>query len=101
VALADLFQDQLDKARDNFNKITTKGYSMWMPRNFRGTKRLHRLPLRRSGRIVIATASRYYHPQHLGAAVAAGKHVVSRKSRWRGCARSMKVMEIGKRAKGS
>src|SRR5437879_10625510 len=29
VALADLFQDQLDKARDNFNKIQQpKGYSM-------------------------------------------------------------------------
>ena len=49
VALADLFQDQLDKARENFNKCNKrKATRRWTPHNFSWDQTLSsRLPLQR------------------------------------------------------
>src|SRR5712691_11522771 len=77
VALADLFQDQLDKARESFNKMQqAKGYpALDGAQLFVGPDAFHHLAaLKELDAIVIATPP-YYHPRHLEAAVAAGKHV--------------------------
>jgi len=102
MALADLFQDQLDKARDNFNKIQQpKGYSMLdASQLFRGTKRLPAdCRFEGSGR------HRHRHAAVLSpAAFGRGRRrrqtVYLEKPVAVDVRGAMKVMEIGKRAEG-
>jgi len=102
VALADLFQDQLDKARETFNKMQqAKGYSaLDESQLFVGPNAFQKiLASKELDAIVIATPP-YYHPHHLEAAVAAGKHVYLEKPVAVDVPGALKVIEIGKRAQG-
>src|SRR6266850_2901810 len=102
VALADLFQDQLDKARETFNKAQqAKGYpALDESQLFVGPDAFHQIAaLKELDAIVIATPP-YYHPRHLEAAVAAGKHVYLEKPVAVDVPGAKKVIEIGKRADG-
>src|SRR6266850_34658 len=102
VALADLFQDQLDKARESFNKMQqAKGYpALDGAQLFVGPDAFHHIAaLKELDAIVIATPP-YYHPRHLEAAVAAGKHVYLEKPVAVDVPGAKKVIEIGKRADG-
>ena len=102
VALGDLFQDQLDKARDNFNKIQPpKGYpDLDASQLFVGPHAFQQIAASKEVDAIVIATPPYYHPQHLEAAVAAGKHVYLEKPVAVDVPGAMKVMDIGKRAQG-
>lgn len=102
VALADLFQDQLDKARARFDTLqTAKGYSgVDASQLFVGSKSYQQiLASKEVDAIVIATPP-YFHPAQLEACVSAGKHVYCEKPVAVDVPGALKVIEIGKRAEG-
>ena len=102
VALGDLFQDQLDKARDNFNKIQQdKGYpSLDASQLFVGPNAFHEIAASKEVDAIVIATPPYYHPRHLEAAIAAGKHVYLEKPVAVDVPGALKVIEIGKRAQG-
>src|SRR5207249_4743513 len=102
VALGDLFQDQLDKARDNFNKIQqAKNYPVLdASQLFVGPNAFHQIAASKEVDAIVIATPPYYHPQHLEAAVAAGKHVYLEKPVAVDVPGALKVIEIGKRAQG-
>ncbi len=102
VALADLFQDQLEKARDNFNKLQQdKGYAaLDTSQLFVGPNAFQQIAASKEVDAIVIATPPFYHPQHLEAAVAAGKHVYLEKPVAVDVPGAKKVMEIGKRAGG-
>lgn len=102
VALADMFEDSLVKAKDRFDKLATeKGYAGIDPAQlFRGPKAYQQLLAAKEVDAVVIASPPYFHPEHLEAAVAAGKHVYLEKPVGvdvRGCKR---VMKAGEKANG-
>src|SRR6202521_606417 len=77
VALADLFQDQLDNARAHFDQIQqTKGYSpIDASQLFVGPNAYEKIASSKELDAVVVATPPYYHPRHLEAVVAAGRHV--------------------------
>src|SRR2546427_7838498 len=77
VALADLFQDQLDAARANFDKLQqAKGYgTLGASQLFVGPNAYHEIAASKEVDAIVIATPPYFHPQHLEAVVAAGKHV--------------------------
>jgi predicted dehydrogenase len=102
VALADLFQDQLDAARANFDKMQhAKGFSaIDASQLFVGPNAYHEIAASKEVDAIVIATPPYFHPQHLEAAVAAGKHVYLEKPVAVDVPGAKKVMEIGKRAEG-
>ena len=102
VALGDLFQDQLDKARDAFNRIQqAKDYPVLDGSQlFVGPDAYHKMAASKEVDAIGIATPPYYHPQHLEAVVAAGKHVYLEKPVAVDVPGAMKVIEIGKRAEG-
>src|ERR1700686_5912175 len=102
VALADLFQDQLDKARENFNKIQQeKGYAaLDASQLFVGPNAWQQMAGSKEVDAVVIATPPYFHPQHLEAVVAARKHVYCEKPVAVDVPGALKVIEIGKRAEG-
>ncbi len=77
VALADLFQDQLDAARAHFDQIQqAKGYAaLDASQFFLGAKAYEQIAASKEVDAIVVATPPYFHPQHLEAVVAAGKHV--------------------------
>src|SRR6266576_6047827 len=77
VALADLFQDQLDKARENFNKMQqAKGYAaLDAAQLFVGPNAFQQIAASKEVDAIVIATPPYYHRWHLEPVVAAGKHV--------------------------
>ena len=102
VALADLFQDQLDKARENFNKIQqAKGYAVLDESQlFVGPSAFLQMAASKEVDAIVIATPPYYHPQHLEAALAARKHVYLEKPVAVDVPGAKKVIEAGKRAEG-
>ena len=102
VALADLFQDQLDKARETFNKMQqAKGYSaLDESQLFVGPNAFQKIVASKELDAIVIATPPYYHPHHLEAAVAAGKHIYLEKPVAVDVPGALKVIEIGKRAQG-
>ncbi len=102
VALADLFQDQLDKAKIHFDKLAeSKGFAgVDSSLMFVGPKAYEQIVASREVDAVVITSPPYFHPQHLEAAVAAGKHVYCEKPVAVDVPGAKHVLEIGKRAQG-
>jgi myo-inositol 2-dehydrogenase/D-chiro-inositol 1-dehydrogenase len=77
VALADLFQDQLDAARTHLDQLgQAKGYAaLDSSQLFVGPKAYEQLAVSKDVDAIVIATPPYYHPQHLEAVVAAGKHV--------------------------
>jgi myo-inositol 2-dehydrogenase / D-chiro-inositol 1-dehydrogenase len=102
VALADLFQDQLETARDNFNKIQqAKGYpALDASQLFVGPNAFQQIAASKEVDAIVIATPPYFHPQHVEAAVAAGKHAYLEKPVAVDVPGAMKVMEIGKLAEG-
>src|SRR3989441_11307640 len=102
VALSDLFLDQLDKARETFNKMQqAKGYSaLDESQLFVGPNAFQKIVASKELDAIVIATPPYYHPHHLEAAVAAGKHVYLEKPVAVGVPGALKGIEIGKRAQG-
>ena len=102
VALADLFSDQLEKAKDYFDKLAeSKGYAGIDPKLlFRGPTAYQELSASdRIDAIHIATPG-FFHVAHLEAAVTAGKHVYCEKPIGVDVVQSKHALEIGGLAEG-
>ena len=102
VALADIFQDRLDTARDVFDNMQRpKGFPALDPKQlFLGPRAFQEMANSRElDAIVIATPA-YYHPGHLEAVVAAGKHVYLEKPIAIDVPGVKKVQAIANRAEG-
>src|SRR5256885_5466277 len=102
VALADLFQDQLDKAHTHFDQMQQgKGYSQIdASQLFLGPDAYHKIAASKEIDAIVVATPPYYHPQHLEAVVAAGKHVYLEKPVAVDVPGAKKVMDIGKRVEG-
>src|SRR5260370_2457181 len=74
VALGDLFQDQLDKARETFNKMQQdKSYAaLDASQLFVGPNAFQQIAASKEVDAMVIATPPYFHPQHLEAAVAAG-----------------------------
>src|SRR3989454_239171 len=102
VALADLFPDQLETARKHFDEIQqAKSFPALDPKQlFVGPDAYHRILASKEIDAVVIATPPYFHPMHLEAAVAAGKHVYLEKPVAIDVPGALKVIDIGKRAEG-
>ncbi|MBO0862658.1 MAG: Gfo/Idh/MocA family oxidoreductase [Chloracidobacterium sp.] len=101
-ALADLFEDHVLSTRAHFDKLSEeKGRAKISDSNlFKGSKAYEKLLQSKDVDLVLITSPPYFHPEHLEAAVNAGKHVYCEKpvaTDVQGCQR---VMATGKKAQG-
>jgi len=102
VALGDLFQDQLDKAKAHFDKFQkAKGIApIEKSLMFRGPNAYKEIANSKDVDVIIITTPPYFHPQHLAEVVTAGKHVYCEKPVAvdpQGC---ISVLDSGRRAQG-
>ncbi len=81
IAMADIFDSQLQMAEGKFNKLNAeKGFPSIAKSNiYQGSKAYLRLLENKSVDAVLISAPAYTHPEFLSAAVAAGKHVYCEK----------------------
>jgi myo-inositol 2-dehydrogenase / D-chiro-inositol 1-dehydrogenase len=100
VALADLFRDQLDAAHAHFDKMQqAKGYSaIDASQLFVGADAYQQIAASMEVDAIVVATPPYYHPRHLEAVVAAGKHVYLEKPVAVDVPGALRVIEIGKRA---
>jgi len=101
-ALADLFPDQLENARKHFDELQ-------QPKNipaldakqlFVGPDAYQKILASKEIDAIVVATPPYFHPFHLEAAVAAGKHVYLEKPVAIDVPGALKVIEIGKRTSG-
>lgn len=102
VALADLFPDKLEKAKAHFDSFQQKkGYApIERSLMFRGPRAYEEIASSKDVDVILITTPPYFHPPHLAAAVAAGKHVYCEKPLAvdpQGCTW---VLDSGRRAEG-
>jgi len=102
VALADLFQDQLDAAHAQFDQMQqAKGYAALDARQlFVGPRAYEQIAASQEVDAIVIATPPYFHPQHLDTVVAAGKHVYLEKPVAVDVPGAKRVIEIGKRAQG-
>jgi len=102
VALADMFQDQLDNAKKHFDEMQqAKDYAaIDASQVFVGSNAFKQMAASKEVDAVVIATPPYYHPQHLEAVVASGKHVYLEKPVAVDVPGALKVIEIGKRAEG-
>ena len=102
VALGDLFRDQLDAAHTHFDEMQkAKGYAaIDAAQLFVGPNAYKEIAASKEVDAIVIATPPYYHPRHLEAVVAAGKHVYLEKPVAVDVPGALKVIEIGKRAEG-
>jgi len=102
VALADLFQDQLDAARARFDQLQqAKGYpALDSAQLFRGPKAYEQIAVSKEVDAVVVATPPFFHPLHLETMIAAGKHVYLEKPVAVDVPGALKVIASGKRAQG-
>jgi predicted dehydrogenase len=101
-ALADLFEDRLTKAKAHFDELAAKqGHAgVGATQMFQGPHAVDQiLASHEVDALVIATPP-YFHPQHLAAAVEAGKHVYCEKPVGVDVPGALRAIESGKKAEG-
>ena len=91
VALGDLFQDQLDRAGQHFGNPALV---------FRGPHAFEEMAASAGVDAIVIATPPYFHPQHLRAAVEAGKHVYCEKPVAVDVPGTRHVLESGRRAEG-
>jgi predicted dehydrogenase len=101
-ALADMFEDRVLSTRANFDKLSeAKGRAKISDSNlFKGPRAYEKLLQSKDVDLVLITSPPYFHPEHLEAAVNAGKHAYCEKpvgTDVHGCQR---VIAAGKKAQG-
>lgn len=101
VALADLFPDQLENGRHHFDALAAKhGYSgIDLARIFRGPRAYQALANSPEVDAVQISTPCIFHPEHLEAAVDAGKHVYCEKPVAVDVTGCKRVLRIGKRCR--
>lgn len=102
VALADLFPDKLQPAKERIDQAgAKKGYSSIEPKMmFHGYKAFEEVASSPDVDAVQISTPPWFHVQHLDAAVRGGKHVYCEKPIGVDVAQSKQALEIGKRAQG-
>src|SRR5437879_291980 len=102
VALADLFQDQLDAARSHFDQLQqAKGFpALDSSQLFRGPKAHEQIAASKDVDAIVIATPPYFHPRHLEATVVGGKHVYLEKPVAVDVPGALRVIDIGKRAQG-
>ena len=99
-ALADMFQDRLDKAREIVDKLSAAKSQPGVQKTFIGPNAYREiLDSKDIDAVVIATPP-FFHVEHLAAAVDAGKHVYCEKPVAIDVPGAKRVLEIGKKAEG-
>ena len=101
-ALHDIFEDKVRAAQASFDqKCEAKGYGRIPESNiFKGHRGFEKLVASKDVDIVLVTSPPYFHPEHLEASVAAGKHVYLEKPVATDVAGCMRVLKTGKQADG-
>lgn len=100
VALADLFQDRLDSAKQQVNALSAaKGHS-GVDQTFVGHKAYQQIVESNEVDAVVIATPPYFHVEHLAAAVAAVKHVYCEKPVAVDVAGAKRVLELGQQAEG-
>jgi myo-inositol 2-dehydrogenase/D-chiro-inositol 1-dehydrogenase len=101
-ALMDLFDDRLESTRADFDKIAEeKSYAKIPSSNiFKGWRSYENLVQSKDVDLVLITSPPYFHPDHLEAAVAAGKHVYLEKPVATDVSGCLRVIKAGNQAKG-
>jgi myo-inositol 2-dehydrogenase/D-chiro-inositol 1-dehydrogenase len=102
VALADMFDDQLQAAKKRLDKqAEPKGRpEIDAALMFRGPKAFQQICASKEVDAVVIATPPYYHPEHFEAAVAAGKHVYLEKPVAVDVRGAKRVMRAGKKAEG-
>ncbi len=102
VALADVFQDQLDTAKGVFDGIASSlGYGgVEKGSLFRGSEAYQELAASSSIDSIQISTPCFFHVEHMAAAVAAGKHVYCEKPVGVDVVQAKRALEVGKRAEG-
>ncbi len=101
-ALADLFSDQLEAAKKKFNDaLKAKGFAtIDAAQIFKGPDSVHAIAASKEVDAILIATPPYFHPQHLEAVVAAGKHVYCEKPIAIDVPGAKRAMEAGKKAEG-
>ncbi len=101
-ALTDLFQDQLDAAKQHFDGVAAKqGYAGVDPKlMFRGPRAFQEIANCKDVDLIQISTPDFFHPEHLEAVVAAGKHLYCEKPAAVDVAGAMRILEAGKKAEG-
>ena len=103
VALADLFDDQLASARKRFDALAAKNSMAGVDASqiFSGPRAFEKIVASQEIDAVVIATPPYFHPEHLAAAVAAGKHVYCEKPVAVDVPGARRVVEIGAKANRS
>lgn len=101
-ALADLFPDQLDKAKVRFDDIAAKKGYAGIDRKlmFKGAHAYQEIANSKELDMIQISTPDFFHPEHLDAVVSAGKHVYCEKPAGVDVRGSKRILEIGKKAEG-
>jgi predicted dehydrogenase len=96
VALGDLFADQLERAKKHFDEFAAVDPALL----FRGPRAFEQMAASPAIDAIVIATPPYFHPQHLGAMVDAGKHVYCEKPVAVDVPGTRRVLEIGRKAEG-
>ena len=101
VALADMFHDQLEAGQAHFNALNASLGRSAIDSSllFRGPGAYEQLAASPAVDLIQISTPPFFHVQHLGAAVAAGKHVYCEKPVGIDVAQAQQALEIAKRVK--
>ncbi|MBT6765315.1 MAG: Gfo/Idh/MocA family oxidoreductase [Prolixibacteraceae bacterium] len=102
IAMADLFDYQLEKAKPRFDKLNTDqgGVAIEKSKIYQGSQAFQKLVNDSDVDAVLVSSPAYTHPDFLDAAVMAGKHVYCEKPVSPDVAGCKKVIVSGEKAKG-
>jgi predicted dehydrogenase len=100
IALADMFQDRLDNAKQQVDKLSAAKGHAGVAQTFVGPKAYQQIIESKEVDAVVIATPPYFHVEHLAAVVAAGKHVYCEKPVAIDVPGAKHVLEIGKKAEG-
>ena len=100
IALADMFQDRLDKAKQHVNELSAAKGQAGVDHTFVGPNAYQQIIDSKDVDAVVIATPPYFHVEHLAAAVAAGKHVYCEKPVAIDVPGAKRVLEIGQKAEG-
>jgi predicted dehydrogenase len=103
VALADIFQDQLDAGKKHFDKVNADLGRAPIDSKllFRGPHAFEQIAHSKDVDLIQISTPPFFHVQHLEAAVAAGKHVYCEKPVGIDVRQAKQALEIAKRVKSN